>query len=108
MSGTPIKITLYGADDEGKEFSRSIIPWGILKKAIGLTKSIDQKDVGEKDMDAIAGLIVEAFGDQFTIKELDNGADIGEMIAVLENIVARASALVKSNPTLRPSLNKKK
>jgi len=108
MPGTPIKITLYGADAEGKDYSRSIIPWGILKKAIALTKSIDQENVEEKDMDAIAALIVEAFGDQFSIQDLDNGADIGEMIAVLENIVARASTLVKSNPTMMPSSRKRK
>ena len=109
MAGTPLTITLYGPDSEpGKEYSRSIIPWGILKKAIALTKSIDQKDVTGADMDAIAGLVVEAFGDQFTLKDLDQGADIGEMLSILHSIVARASTLVRANPTPTPSSKKKK
>ena len=108
MAGTPITITLYGPDSEpGKQYSRSIVPWGILKKAIALMKSIDQKDVAEEDMDAIAGLVVEAFGNQFTVQELDQGADIGEMLAVLQGIVSRASTLVRANPTTAPSSKKK-
>lgn len=109
MSNTPIKITIYEANDEiKKEYSRTTIPWGVLKKAIALTKAIDKDDVGEADIDAIAGLIVEAFGNQFGIQDLDAGADINEMMAVLENIVARAGALVKANPTTTPSSKKRR
>ena len=101
MPGTPIKITLYEANNEIKqEYSRSMIPWGVLKKAIQLTKNIDQDAIGEKDIDAIAGLIVEAFGSQFTIQELDAHADVGDMIHVLQNIVTRATTLVAANPTM--------
>jgi hypothetical protein len=109
MSGTPITITLYGANDEEKQtFSRTVIPWGILKKAIALSKSINEDAVGSQDIDAIAGLVVEAFGNQFTIQDLDVGADVGEMISVLKNIVARAGALVQANPTMAPGSRKKK
>lgn len=110
MNGTPITITLYGPESEAsKEYSRSIIPWGILKKAIALTKSVSKKDVSGEDMDAIANLVVEAFGNQFSVKDLDEGADIGEMLAVLQNIVARAGTLVKANPTMtHPSSRKKR
>jgi len=60
-------------------------------------------------MDAIAGLIVDVFGNQFSVQDLDNGADVGEMLAVLQGIVARASALVKANPTdLPPKVKPKK
>lgn len=108
MSGTPLTITLYASGDEGQTYTRSIIPWGILKKAIALTKSVDQKNIGEKDMDAMAGLIVEAFGNQFSVNDLDNGADVGEMFTVLQNIVARAGALVRANPTIASSSKRKK
>ncbi len=109
MAGTPIIITLYGPDSEpGKEYSRSIVPWGVLKKAIALTKSIDQKNVTEADMDAIAGLVVEVFGGQFTLQELDQGADIGELLSILQSIVARAGTLVRANPTPVPVSKKKK
>jgi len=109
MANTPITITLYGANDEEKRtYSRAIIPWGTLKRAIRLTKSVNQNAISEGDMDAIAGLVVEAFGEQFTLDELDKGADIGEMLVVLENIVSRAGALVKANPTNLPPSNSKK
>jgi len=40
MPPTPIRLTLYTANDEvNKEYSRSTIPWGVLKKAITLTMS---------------------------------------------------------------------
>ena len=101
MQGTPIKITLYDAQGEPKqEYSCALIPWGILKTAIALTKGFDQADVSEADMDSIAQLVVDVFGKQFSVQDLDEGADIGEMIAVLQSVVARASSLVKTNPTL--------
>ena len=43
MLQTPIKLTLYDAQGEVQnEYTCSMIPWGILKKAIALTKGIDQ------------------------------------------------------------------
>jgi hypothetical protein len=109
MAGTPLKITIYGANDaENKEYSRSTIAWGILKKAIALTKSIDAESASVEDIDAIASLVVDAFGGQFSIQDLDKGADIGEMMAVLQSIVARAGALVNANPTVTPPTAKKK
>lgn len=109
MPGTPITIVLYGPEDEAKKtYSRSVIPWGILKKAIVLTKLIDESNVTENDIDAIASLIVEVFGNQFSIVDLDAGADVGEMLAAVQAIVSRASALVKTNPTIPPRRQKKK
>lgn len=108
MTGTAITITLYSADNEVKQtYTRTVIPWGILKKAIALTRSLDQEQVGSEDIDAVAALVVEAFGSQFTVQDLDQGADIGEMMSVLQGIVARASALVKVNPTVTPTPSKR-
>jgi len=109
MAGTALQITLYQANDEIKQtFTRTIIPWGVLKKAITLTRSLDEENITEKDMDSIAGLVVEAFGNQFTIKDLDESSDIGEMLSVLKNIVTRASMLVQANPTIPPSRKKRR
>ncbi len=97
---TPLVLTLYDKNDEViKECTRSIVPWKILKKAVKLTKEIDLENIdGEADIDAIASLVVEVFGDQFTIEELDESADIGDMVAVLQSIIARANR-VSLNPT---------
>jgi hypothetical protein len=97
--GTPIQITLYGNEDEVKgNYSRSIIPWGIMKRAIKLAKSFDQNDLKEEDIDTLAGLVVDAFGNQFSIEDLNNGADLGEMVTILNTIVAKAGGLLPANP----------
>lgn len=108
MPLTPIKITLYGADQEAdREFVCRIIPWGILKKAVALTKDLDEQNISEEQIDAIADLVVQAFGGQFSIEDLDMGADAGEMIVVLQAIVARASTMMKmANPTPLPNAKK--
>lgn len=102
----PIKITIYGENDEPvKECVRRIIPWGLLKKAVKLQKDLSEakaKGEAEKQMDLINGFVVELFKDQFTADELANGADTGEVIAVFQAVLARANAAVKSNPTLPP------
>jgi hypothetical protein len=43
-------------------------------------------------------VVVAVFGDQFTVEELNEQADIPEMVAVLNQIVATASAGI-ANPT---------
>ena len=95
----PLEITLYTQNDEVKKtYTRSIIPWRVLKKAVKL-QSLDQEHLVEEDIDSIASLVVEAFGDQFSLDELNNGAELGEMMTVLTTIVTRASATFKANPT---------
>jgi len=96
---TPMVIHLYDKNDEEiAVFSRSFIPWKVLKKAVKLIKQIDLEELKEEDIDLIAGLITEVFGDQFTVEQLDEGADLGEMIAVLQNVIARTNG-ISLNPT---------
>ena len=104
---TPITITLYDPEtDEVKAtYSRAFIPWEILKSAIRLIPKIEGKNQAEIDegvIDELAGLVAEAFGNKFSAQDLDQGADVEEMIVVLMNIVSRASSLMPSttkNPT---------
>ena len=106
MPGTPISITLYGPEDEEKKtYTRSIVPWGILKKALALSRAIgsDAKEINEESLDTIAQFVVDVFGGQFSVQDLNDGAELGEIVAVLRNIVARAGALVKANPTPPPN-----
>jgi hypothetical protein len=100
MAGSPIQITLYGEDSEAKaNFSRSFVPWRLLKAAIRLAKSLDKNDLSEEDVDALADLVVETFGRKFSVEELNDGADIGEMMTVLEAIISRAQGFAPENPT---------
>ena len=98
MTGTPIEITLYDENDEVKAtFTRSIIPWKILKKAVRFSRNVDLDNISEDVIDELAGLIVEAFGDKFTIEDLDEGADVGDMISVIKGIISKATKII--NPT---------
>jgi hypothetical protein len=108
---TPIKITFYDGNDEiVKEFSRATIPWGILKRAVSLSRSVgrDTQEVSGTQLDEIAQLVVDLFGGQFTVDELNKGVDIGDMMAILDGIVTRAGELVRANPTTPPSSKRKR
>ena len=100
---TPLKITIYDPEtnEVRKEYSRSFIPWRILKKAIQISKTLakmDQAEITEADVDAIASLVVDVFGDQFTIAELNDGADLSEMMTVLQAIISKAEGMVPNPP----------
>jgi hypothetical protein len=101
MAGTPIEITLYAADDAPiKTYTKSIVPWGILKKAIRLAKVLDVNNMSETDFDELTGFVIAAFGDQFGMADLEKGADVTDMVSVLTMIMAKAGALMPSgNPT---------
>jgi hypothetical protein len=99
----PMKITLYDPEtnEERKTFVRSYVPWRLLKKAVKLSKALtdmDVNDLSEENMDAITSLVVDTFGDQFTIQELDDGADLGEMMTVLYAIIAKAEGINQNPP----------
>jgi hypothetical protein len=101
----PIKITLYDpeTDEIKKEYSRSFVPWRLLKRAISLSKNlsdINEENITPEDADAIASLVVDVFGDRFSVNELNDGADLGEMMTVLQAIIARAEGIVPNPPPL--------
>lgn len=97
--GTPMVIHFYGKDNEVvKQFSRSFVPWKLLKEAVRVSKTLDQENLGEKDVDELAGLVVAVFGDQFTVEEVNEQADVAEMVAILNQIVTTAGGGLV-NPT---------
>lgn len=104
MGNTPIVLHLYDENDEViKSYSRSFIPWKMLKKAIELyrqigTKSPEQYD--ESDVDALTSYVVALFGQDMTIEMLDEHSDITEMLSVIQNVVSRANGIM--DPTLPP------
>jgi hypothetical protein len=96
----PIRLTLYNpeTDEVIREYTRSFIPWELLKRALRLQKVLNTDEINESDLDELAGLVVAVFGDQFTVEQLNNGADMGEMLAVINAIVSRASQLIQGSP----------
>lgn len=100
MPGTPLTITIYDENDEIKAtYSRAFVPWRILKAAVRLAKSFDVNNMSEDDVDALAALVVEAFGNRFSVEDLNNGADVTEIVAVLQMIINKARAFLPTNPT---------
>ena len=95
-----LQITLYGEDDEvKKEYSRSFVPWKLLKQAVRISKEVDQNDLKEEDLDLLASLVVEVFGNKFSIEELNESADVEAMVAVLNTILVKARLAMPANPT---------
>jgi hypothetical protein len=94
----PIELTLYDPEtNEQKEtYSRSFVPWMILKRALRLSKILNKgiDNFGDEDLDEIAALVVAVFGDKFTIADLDRGADTAEMMNVIQAVITRAGQFV--------------
>lgn len=88
---TILKVTLYDNDNEPvKTFTRTFVPWKLLKRAVRLMKTLNVEELSEADVDELAALVVDVFGNQFTADELNDGADVGEMMTVLEAIMVSA------------------
>lgn len=90
---SPIELTLYDENDEViHTYSKSIVRWGILKQAIKLAKILDESGgFGDSDMDAISAFVCRLFDDQFTVEELENGAEVSEIMSCFRAVVRRAN-----------------
>ncbi len=98
-------ITLYDpvTNEVIKEYTRTFVPWKLLKRAVKLSKNIESfntDDLSEETIDELAALVVDTFGDQFSVDQLSNGADIGEMMTVLTGIMASARGITPNPPPL--------
>lgn len=92
MAGSPMRITLYTEESEVKKtYTRSYVTWRLLKNAVKIAKEL----MTDEGTNALAGLVVDAFGCQFSIEELISGADNDEMMAVLNAIIYRAQGAAK-------------
>jgi hypothetical protein len=100
-SAQPIKLTFYNPEDGEieHEYATCIIPWGILKRAMRFAKrfgsgagNLDIADLTDADIDEISGLVVDLFGDRFTMQDLANKTELTEVITVMQQIFTRAGA----------------
>lgn len=92
----PIEITLYGLDDEPlQSYSKSVIRWGVLKKATKLANQIRESgdNAFSEDFDAISSFVCLLFDNAFTSEQLEDGADVSEIMACFRAVVNRANAL---------------
>jgi len=100
--GSPMVIHLYGAEGEvTKTFTQTFVPWKMLKAAAKLAETLNKDAPTEEDINGITNLVVATFQGKVTFDELDAGADLTEMMAVMRQIVATSKA-INLNPTPPP------
>jgi len=94
MMQEPITLVLYDENNEvAKTLEVKIIPWGMLKKALGLSNSMSGESFGNETVDAISQFICDLFHGKVTVEELDSGADMLDMISVVKSILSYAGEL---------------
>ena len=100
--GSPMVIHLYGAEGEvTKTLTQTFVPWKMLKSAVKLAETLNKDAPTEEDINGITNLVVATFQGKVSSDELDAGADLAEMMAVMRQIVATSKA-INLNPTPPP------
>lgn len=130
MPPTPIVITLYGKNnEEDATYSKKIVSWGLLKRAIRLGEELKINDASqpgdatdatkdnswlarfkrwlhrndrpisdeEQMMNRISEFVVDVFDGQFTVQQLEDGAESAEIMTVLKSIIARGKTMGPTN-----------
>jgi len=97
--GTPIQFTLYGDDDEILEtYSRARVPVVFVERAIELAGKLEGDSMGQEQLMALYQIVVDFYGQKFTLEDLRSGADLGELISVIQEIATRAAELMPTRP----------
>lgn len=115
----PLRITLYGVDNEIKrEVTRSIIPWGILERALDIQEQFEDVELGadglpkkidREQIQLLTDFVVFVFDDAVTRDELKRGASLADMFALYQQIFRMVGQIMPKNPTpaLTPNQNLK-
>lgn len=111
----PIKLTLYDPKSHEKiaEYEQNLITFDMLFRAAALSEVLNvpkkkrkwwmwwEPDLTpeQEQINALLRLVVDFFGGQFTIEQLRNGADVAEVMAVMQAIIGRSRGIAAENPT---------
>lgn len=92
----PIRLTIYDPEtsEPVKDLSTAIVPWGIMKRAIALMRSLPEgyeemseaelvQNMSEDFVDSLTAYVVDLFGGRVTVEELNHGAELSEMLPLL-------------------------
>jgi hypothetical protein len=116
----PLRLTLYGIDNEIKrEVTRSIIPWGILERALDIQEQFDDVELGadglpqkidREQIQLLTDFVVFVFDDAVTREELKRNASLADMFALYQQIFRMVGQIMPKNPTpaLTPNQNLKR
>lgn len=109
----PLTLKFYSPDDEVlKTYVRNGMPAGVMRKAMQLFGAMDGKDAAtiqntDELMDSLAALIVELYGDQFTMDELYKHSYFDEWFTLIQQMMSRAQGVQAQYSPTSPRLNKK-
>ncbi len=102
---TPIRLTLYNPEtnEVARELSRVYLPWKLLKTCVELNeahKLDSEASLTSDSIEILESLVCEVFNNQITPKDLQDGADMVEVLTVYNAIMTRAyMAMPPANPT---------
>lgn len=103
----PLKIRFYDPEtgDIQKEYSQCYLSWGVLDKAADLVDRFKVKPGGidERMMEDMCALVVVAFGNRFTVREIKENADFNAVTGIVQTILQLAKdSMLKSSklPTI--------
>jgi hypothetical protein len=94
---TPLEIILYNPDDSVREkYTKLRIPMGMIDTALDLSDRLtrDDGEVSKEMWMELKSLIVEIFGNQFTIQDLDLYGDLGDLKSVMVQIQAKVQSVL--------------
>ena len=77
-----------------------------IKRLFG-QKAATSTSPEERQFDLLSQFVVDLFDNQFSRQDLENCAELGEVVTVYRSVIARADQVVKSNPTIRPHRKKR-
>ncbi len=117
----PIRLTLYDPETQEikSEYKRNVITFAMWLASIQLQEAFE--DIPEKkrrwwwqphispetaQINALLELVTHFFGNQFTVEELREGADISEVMTIIRAVIGRGGLIASANPT-GPPLPKK-
>jgi hypothetical protein len=84
----PLQLNFYNEDGTAeKTFTRSFVPWRIMKRAAKLMR-LDVDNMDEETVQEMSALVVDVFGDKFSIDDVNDRTKPDEMMAVLNGIMA--------------------
>lgn len=119
LLNAPLSLTLYGIDNEIKrQVTRSIVPWGVLERAIDLQESLSELQLDDQGQPVVTDVqlfrsqivdltdfVVFIFDDAITPEEIKRGASIKDMFALYQQIFVMVGQIKNPTPALTPAQN---
>jgi len=119
LNNAPLSLTLYGIDNEIKrQVTRSIVPWGVLERAIDLQESLSELQLDDQGQPVVTDVqlfrsqiadltdfVVFIFDDAITPEEIKRGASIKDMFALYQQIFVMVGQIKNPTPALTPAQN---